>query len=182
MGGNLIDVDKVVQIVFTRYVDMKVRKGFTLIELLMVVAIVSLLAVSVFVALNPSKRLRDTKDARRATDAENILTAIHQYIVDNKGALPSGLTTPLAITMIGEGAACSTTPGAYCGSVPAACVTTLDTALVAYLKSMPIDPNGSSGTPAFDANKTGYAVTVDTNGIVTVTSCSSENSAISISR
>lgn len=158
------------------------KRGFTLIELLMVVAIVSLLAVSVFVALNPSKRLRDTKDARRATDADTILTAIHQFIVDNKGDLPSGLTTPLAITMIGEGAACSTTPGAYCGAVPAACLTALDTELAPYLKSMPIDPNGSTGSPAFDANKTGYAVTVDTNGIVTVTSCSSENSAITVSR
>ncbi len=157
------------------------KRGFTLIELLMVVAIISLLAVSVFVALNPSKRLRDTKDARRATDADTILTAIHQYIVDNKGSLPTGLTTPMVITMLGTGSACSTTPGAYCGSVPAACVN-LTTPLATYLKSMPIDPNGTSGTPAFDAAKTGYAVTVDANGIVTVTSCSSENSAITVSR
>jgi prepilin-type N-terminal cleavage/methylation domain-containing protein len=71
------------------------KKGFTLIEILMVVTILSVLAVSVFVALNPVKRLKDAKDARRSSDADTLLTAIHQYIVDNKGALPTGLSTSM---------------------------------------------------------------------------------------
>ncbi len=157
------------------------KKGFTLIEILMVVTILSVLAVSVFVALNPVKRLRDAKDARRSSDADTLLTAVHQYIVDNKGALPTGLSTSMAITMLGTGAACNVTPGTYCGSVPANCVD-LATPLATYLKSMPIDPNGSTGSPAYTSAKTGYAVTVDANNIITVTSCASENSAITISR
>jgi prepilin-type N-terminal cleavage/methylation domain-containing protein len=157
------------------------KKGFTLIEILMVVTLLSVLAVSVFVALNPVKRLRDAKDSRRSSDADTLLTAVHQYIVDNKGALPTGLSTSMAITMLGTGAACNVTPGSYCGAVPAGCVN-LTTPLATYLKSIPIDPNGSTGSPAFDGAKTGYAVTVDANNIITITSCAAENSAISISR
>jgi prepilin-type N-terminal cleavage/methylation domain-containing protein len=159
------------------------KKGFTLIEILMVVTILSVLAVSVFVALNPVKRLKDAKDARRSSDADTLLTAIHQYIVDNKGALPTGLSTSMAITMISgtTGTACNVTPGTYCGSVPANCVD-LSTPLATYLKSIPIDPNGATGTPAYTLAKTGYAVTVDANNIITITSCASENSAITISR
>ena len=160
------------------------KKAFTLIELLLVVTVISILAVSVFVALDPSKRLKDTKDARRATDADTILSAIHQAIVDNKGSLPSAITSPMAITMLGTGAACNVTPGTYCGSVPAGCINPMmgTINLSTYLKSMPIDPNGATGSPAYDGSKTGYAVTVDANGIVTVTACNSENSAISVSR
>ena len=160
------------------------KKGFTLIELMMVVAIISLLAVSVFVALNPSKRLKDTKDARRTSDVDTVLTAIHQYIVDNKGALPAGLSTSMAITMIGAppgNNVCNVTPGTYCGTVPAQCVD-LTTPLATYLKSLPIDPNGSTGSPAYTSSKTGYAVTVDANNIITITACNAENNPVSESR
>jgi len=37
------------------------QKGFTLIELLVAITIVAILAVSVFVALNPAQRLKDAK-------------------------------------------------------------------------------------------------------------------------
>src|SRR6266699_3777710 len=68
------------------------QKGFTLIELLIVIVIITALAVTVFVALNPVKRVKDAHDSRRASDAETILTAIHEYIVDNNGNLPPAIT------------------------------------------------------------------------------------------
>jgi hypothetical protein len=40
--------------------------------------------------------------------------------------------------------------------------------LAKYLKSMPIDPLGGA---TYTSAKTGYSVTVDANGIVTVKAC-----------
>ena len=157
----------------------KQQKGFTLIELLIVVAIIAALAISVFVALNPAQRLKDAKDARRTADADTILTAIHTAIVDNKGTLPTGLTTSMAETQLGTGAAgCAIATGG-CAVVAVACVD-LSTPLVKYLTSMPIDPNGGT---TYTAAKTGYSVTVDANNIVTVKACGTEGTTnISVSR
>ncbi len=140
-------------------------QGFTLIELLVVVTILAILAVTVFVALNPAKRIKDAKDARRASDINSILTAIHEYIIDNKGSLPTGLTT--TEVQLGTAASgCALTSGTC--STAAACVD-MSTPLVKYLKTIPIDPDGTAAS-------TGYSIVVDANSIVTVKACLVENS------
>ena len=143
------------------------------------VTIIAALAISVFVALNPSQRLKDAKDARRTADVDTILTAIHTAIVDNKGTLPTGLTTSMAETQLGTGASgCAIATGG-CVVVATACVD-LSTPLVKYLKSIPIDPNGGT---TYTAAKTGYSVTVDANNIVTIKACGTEGTTnISVSR
>jgi len=153
--------------------------GFTLIELLLVIAIISALAITVFAALNPVQRLKDAKDSRRTSDVDTILTSIHQYIVDNKGALPSGLTTGMSEVQLGSGPTGCTIATGGCGVVSTAC-TDLSTPLTKYLKSVPVDPSGS---PTYTASKTGYSVVVDSNNIVTVKACGVEGSTnISASR
>jgi len=152
-------------------------KGFTLIELLIVIAIIAMLAVVVFVALNPAKRLADARDARRTADVETILTSIHEYIVDNKGSLPTGLSTSMAETQLGTSATACGIVQAGCNSVATACVD-LSTPLAKYLKSMPVDPGAT-----YSAAKTGYTVTVDANNIITVKACGAEDTpSISQSR
>lgn len=151
----------------------KIHKGFTLIELLVVILIIAILSVTVFVALNPAKRFADARDARRASDVDSILTAVHEYIVDNGGAFPAGLTA--VEQQLGTAATgCNTT---NCTTPPtaAACLN-LSTTLAPYLKTIPIDPK--SGTAAV----TGYKIVKDANGLVTVAACASESSAISVSR
>ncbi|MEP7167120.1 MAG: type II secretion system protein [Candidatus Woesebacteria bacterium] len=146
------------------------KRGFTLIELLVVITIIVSLAVTVFVALNPAQRLKDARDARRTSDVDSLLSAIHQSIVDNKGTYPSGLTAGMAETQLGTGATgCAIATGG-CTVVATACVN-LTTPLVKYLKSIPIDP-----TASFTAANTGYSVIVDANGIVTVKACGTEGS------
>lgn len=139
----------------------KILKGFTLIELLVVIAIIAILAVIVFVSLDPVTRFADARNSRRWNDTNNILTAVHEYIVDNDGSLPTGLTTGQAATELGTCVACDN----------------LSTPLAKYLKSIPTDPSG--GTSA----STGYTVAVDANNIVTVAATNAENGiTIEVSR
>lgn len=153
------------------------NSGFTFIELLVVITIIIALAVAVFVALNPSRRLADSRDARRTSDVDSILTAIHQYIVDNEGALPPGLTAGMSETQIGTATTgCAVATGG-CGVTAASCVN-LTTPLAEYLESIPVDPSTT-----FSDAETGYSVVVNANGIVTVRACGTENAAdISASR
>ncbi|MBI2337946.1 prepilin-type N-terminal cleavage/methylation domain-containing protein [Candidatus Daviesbacteria bacterium] len=155
--------------------------GFTLIELLVALTIVAILAVSVYVALNPAQRLKDSKDARRSTDVDSILTAVHQYIVDNKGSAPSNMPSGTNEQQIGTGdaTACPASVG-KCTSLTAGCVNLGATGqLNKYLASIPVDPDTTLGTAA----STGYSVKTDVNGIVTVTACHTDGAtAISVSR
>lgn len=142
----------------------KLQKGFTLIELLIVITIITALSATVFVALNPVQRLKDARDARRTSDVDTLLTAIHQYIVDNKGLLPTGLdATEKQLGTAASG--CVVTTGTC--NTAAACLN-LTTDLTKYLKSIPIDPLGGT---AFTAAETGYSAVSDANGIVTIKAC-----------
>lgn len=153
-------------------------KGFTLIELLIVITIIAALAVTVFVALNPAARLSAARDARRTSDIDTILTAIHAYIVDNKGTAPTVLST--VESQIGTATTGCTLSANGCTTGLTACVNLgTATALNSYLKSIPLDPK--TGTAAL----TGYDVVQDSNGIVTVKACGAESAGtagISVSR
>lgn len=153
----------------------KKSDGFTLIELLIVIVIIMLLAVVVFAALNPVKRINDAQNARRTADIETMLTAIHEYIVDNHGSLPTGLSLGMAQAQLGTaGTGCAVTTSG-CTASGAACVD-LTTPLASYLKSIPYDPSSGSATT------TRYTVEVDSHGIVTVRSCDAYGITIEISR
>jgi len=147
---------------------MKKKLGFTLIELLVVIGIISALTAVVFVAIDPAKRFRDSRNARRTSDVGTILAAIHQYIVDEGGAVPAGIGT--SATQIGT---CTTNGGGLCVGATTACIDL--TAVLGsnkYLKINPIDPqNGTEET-------TGYSVARDANNLYTVTSCSAEGTTI----
>ncbi len=154
------------------------KKGFTLIELLLVIAIIAVLAVTVFVALDPGKRLKDAKDSRRLSDINTILTAVHEYIIDNKGSLPTGLTTGMNEKQLGTAVSgCNTTNNGGCSVAATGDCVDLTTPLTKYLKSMPADPGTGS------ASLTHYTVQVDSNNIVTVKACEAEGgSNLSVSR
>lgn len=138
------------------------KKGFTLIELLVVIVIIAILAAVIFVALDPVTRFAQARNARRWNDVNNLLTAVHEYIVDNDGALPTGLSTGMSETQLGTAA----TGCADCGAA-AACVD-LSTPLARFMASIPLDPSTGS------AAETRYSVQVDANGICWIRSCDEE--------
>jgi prepilin-type N-terminal cleavage/methylation domain-containing protein len=143
--------------------------GFTLIELLIVIVIISALSVTVFVALNPVKRLIDARDSRRKTDIENILTAIHQYIIDN-GNLPPSLSARAQGVdwQLGTGTCATTIVTGGCSTQTTGCID-LTSDLSKYLAKIPIDPLGS---PTNTAANTGYAILYSPpSNIISVKAC-----------
>src|SRR6266516_656537 len=139
------------------------QTGFTLIELVIAIVIIASLAVVVFIALNPVKRLQDARDAHRQADVESVFRAIHQYIVDKRN-LPTGLVNDGIERQLGTGTAvqCSPITSGSCNVLPNTPCIDLSAPLGTYLKSMPLDPQ--TGTVVVS----GYSMSVDSNHIVTV--------------
>ena len=149
------------------------KAGFTLIEILLVVAILSTLLVVVFASLNPAQRLAETRNARRWNDVNQILTALHECIIDNDGNFATcGMTLTsgdLALSQIGSCASGGATP---CTGAAAACLNLdADTDLDPYLASFPLDPGGAT------TSATEYAIQV-TDNIITLSACSDELSEV----
>jgi prepilin-type N-terminal cleavage/methylation domain-containing protein len=153
------------------------RRGFTLLEILLVIALLATLAVIVIVALNPMKRFEDARNSRRLSDIQSILSAVQQYMVDNKGAIPAGIFSyERQIGTSGGGCELSTT---YCSESVSDCIdlSSQEFALGNYLKTIPYDPKYGSSTT------THYTISVDSNNIFTVKACDSTDVNIySVSR
>jgi len=143
----------------------KGQKGFTLIELLVVIGILAILLAIVLIAINPARQFGQANNTRRISDVTQILNAIGAYEADNAGQLPS--TIPL-----------NTASPAYIDANDA----TLCAAIVPnYIPSLPVDPTVNNGaaytTCAAATTATGYHVSKDANGHVTVTASITDNSA-----
>jgi type IV pilus assembly protein PilA len=163
----------------------KNQKGFTLIELLIVIAIIAILAAVVFVALDPLTRFQDSRDAVRANDASEMMTAVKIDQIDNGGSYLAAISALTAgqVYMIGtctttcnaQNASCDTDPDSSAHGVDLAGLVT-----EGYLAEIPIGPNGA-GT--WGASLTGYTIERESTGILHIRSCESENTTeIVISR
>lgn len=164
------------------------NKGFTLIELLIVIVIIAVLAAAAFVALDPATRFADSRDAARWTDVTAVLEATKVDQVDNGGSYLTEIEALTAGTnyLIGTatGVACDLAAAADCDvSITAGdCVDLTGLSTEGYLAEVPVSPVGAS-TTAWDGAMTGYYMTVNSNGSVTVGACESENTAdISVAR
>jgi prepilin-type N-terminal cleavage/methylation domain-containing protein len=154
----------------------QVKKGFTLIELLLVIGIIAVLSVVVFAALNPAQRFKDARDARRTQDVDTLLAGIHTYIVDNKGALPTGLTAGMVEKQLGTATTGCTIATGGCNVAGNTDCVNLATPLANYLKTIPVDPQGTDAL-------TKYSVAVNNAGMVTIRACLTEGTAtVSASR
>ncbi len=152
-------------------------KGFTLIELLLVVTIIIILALVVFVSLKPAQRLAQARDARRSSDVNEILTGIHECIIDDDnssltdciGNYTARETYEIASASAGCDDICSNvTSDAHCLDL----ISTLDD----YFFKMPVDPSDVA------TGHTGYIVTVNSKGLMLVQVCSAETTPIEVAR
>ena len=166
------------------------KKGFTLIELLIVIGILGILAAIILVAVDPAKRLKQSRNARRYSEVNALLNAILNYTVDNKGALPSVLsnaTSTGSVLLLGTGnvdpvsatttllAACPTAVTNATGTIYMANLAGDPAFVDSYIAQIPVDPRGTNGTVTYDQTLTGYYVQRTANGRVQVGSCNAED-------
>lgn len=147
----------------------KQNKGFTLIELIIVIAIIAILAAAVLVAIDPARRLHESRNARRWSDIENIIDAVIKYQTDNEGehyTTVESLSDDVYYTIgtcIGGG-----NSGCTAQTTQTACVNLTDIGSN-YMAKIPIDPK--DGTES----QTDYYLMKDENGAITVGACDPES-------
>lgn len=153
----------------------KQAQGFTLLEVLLVVAIISILAGIVIIAINPGKNLGDTRNAQRSADVNTILNATYQYELDNNGSLP-GIGSRTGAVAI------SSTATEICSATASTCTGLVDLNALStngkYVVSIPGDPtcpSGPTGGTACNANGAGYKIGLTSNGRLQVTAPQAEN-------
>lgn len=108
-------------------------RGFTLIELLVVIGILAVLLAITLVAINPARQFAQSNNTARSSAVNAILNAVNQYQADNKGALPTGITS--TATNIGNGS----------GQVDICAQL-----VTQYLAALPVDPLTNSGAAVTD--------------------------------
>jgi type IV pilus assembly protein PilA len=137
---------------------MKKKKGFTLIEILIVIGIIAVLAGIVIVAINPAKQFAQARNTERQSHVETILNAIGQRMADNLGTISGSLgstTCPVLPTS-------STHIDAAAGGMGV----NLSCLVPTYVAVLPTDPDSTYASSPY----TGYDVSVDPNGRVSVCS------------
>ncbi len=163
---------------------LKTKKAFTLIELLIVIGVLGVLAAIILVAVDPAKRLRQARNARRSSEVNAILNAILNYSADAKGSLPAAIASATAVdqTLVigtaGTSPSSTDCPNALTGAGTSTAYANLqgDTVLVdTYISEIPVDPRATNGTDTYDRSNTGYYVKRSANGRVEVGSCNPED-------
>ncbi len=145
------------------------RLGFTLIELIIVVAIIAIVAATIFVAIDPAKQLHAARNSSRWADVTSILEGIKRYQFENDGELPAIDGSPGSVQIVGLNI--GTCDAITCGVHPVAsggCSIDLSSALRPYMKKIPHDPK--TGTE----QNARYYVNKDEYGLISVGACDSE--------
>jgi prepilin-type N-terminal cleavage/methylation domain-containing protein len=141
-------------------------KGFTLIELLVVIGILAILMGIVLIAINPAHQFSLANDTNRRNATAQILSAVGQYEAENKGTLPAGLSAGMAEKHIADTAS---------GGVDLCAV--LVAGATQYIPALPVDPSKNTAdiaAPCPATYDTGYTVSVDAGGRVTILAPSTE--------
>lgn len=140
------------------------QAGFTLIELLVVIGILAILLAITLIAINPAHQFAQANNTKRRSDILQVLNAIGQYSAENKGLLPTEITT--TNLQLSSGTALTT----LCAKLSPT-----------YIPSLPTNPslNSADVTDCAAASwATGYYIVKDANNRVTVSANPTDESAV----
>lgn len=129
------------------------RLGFTLIELLVVIAIIGILAATILVALQSSRK--SARDARRVSDIRSIMNALQLYY-DNAGEYPTGDALVLDNNYLCTG-------GSAPGWVSGGCGTDQERLLAGPISPLP--PDNPIGASTCDDTNNAYTYTQIDSGL-----------------
>ncbi len=159
------------------------NKGFTLIELLIVIAIIAILISAIFTALNPLKRFKDSRDAKRWQEVVSILNAIIIDQVDNRGFYVDVVSnmTPDKVYMVGTATTGCDDKNAYCATAVEGDAYCIDLASMVdeyYLGKIPVAPAGNT---IWSTSISGYTLERISTDNITVRACEVEGGGGEIS-
>lgn len=138
------------------------NRGFTLVQLLVSMSILLVLAVAVFLWIDPLARVGQAKDTVRTKDVNIIASALNTYAKEHNGMMPilGTITTSKRVL-------CSVQAGSdlTCSGDSEACLVIDDDDFYKYLSQLPYDPDKSS------AADSGYYLIKDSNDDLIVGAC-----------
>ena len=102
----------------SRFSRVSSQTGFTLIEVLLAVGIVIVMGMIAMVAIDPTRQLAETNNAKRRADLNTLLSAIHYYQADHGGKLPTSIATISATISNGGADLCPVLVSTYSGQIP----------------------------------------------------------------
>lgn len=131
------------------------------------ISILAVLFAVTLIAINPAKQFSQANDTKRQSDVNAIANALWQYKAYNNNQLPQGITnTPQEISSRGLDLCTNLLPK--------------------YLPYLPVDPSVNQSLSISNCRapyETGYTVSLDSQGRVTVTAPKAElNRSISVTR
>ncbi|MBF8280258.1 MAG: hypothetical protein HW383_31 [Candidatus Magasanikbacteria bacterium] len=127
------------------------QAGFTLIELIVGISIIAILALIIFVAIDPSRRIKAANNTTRASHVNAILNAYLNYVADNKGTHVTSTSSGVTY-MIGTGGGSGT-----CAASTTSAKVVLTGVVDSYLTTLPYDPvSGNSEETRYYYYKSPY--------------------------
>ena len=147
--------------------------GFSMIELMVIIGGIGILLAVTVSYVNPLQRIGESRDSVRWSDVETVAQALELYVIDNE-QIPSDFSTPLVL--VGEKyVLCNSADTLTCDGDENSCLVIDDADFLAYLDTLPVDPDKSS------AADTGYYVMREGNqGKIAVGACDTYDDAQTI--
>ena len=134
---------------------MNKKNGFTLVELLVVIAIIAVLAGAVLIAINPVEMMKKSRDAKRLSDLDQLVRAMHLGLVEGEVTLKALAATGNSFddSQVVNGT------GWIKYDIPTA--TPVKTGLGKYIPTLPVDPLNTDGVSVYSFASTATDFEID---------------------
>ncbi len=171
-------------------------QGFTLIELLIVIGIIGFLASAILVAVDPVRRIQDSRNARRWSEVNAILNAILNKQVDDRAQFSGSTLVPIIdssnaqiLVNTDSGLLDCTVAPPTCDSLTLnttgtrTCYANVSGITPDYIADLPFDPGGGSGTNSGYYIRRTVPGSSNSTGRIEIGSCKAElNATIKVKR